>query len=162
TGTAIAAVPVVPRPSRRVLALRAFLRTPSALVGLVVAAFWVVCAMFWPLFAPYDPYAQDYSALLARPSPAHLFGTDEYGRDVLPRPALRRRGAGACRSRRRRRGDRDLAHYCLPDHRRRDGTCRLCHLCGRVAQLYRAGCSAAFAGLGGNGERDAHLPTERP
>ena len=85
TGMAIAAVPAVPRSSRRVLALRAFLRTPSALVGLVVAAFWVVCALFWPLFAPDDPYAQDYNAILARPSPAHLFGTDEYGRDVLSR-----------------------------------------------------------------------------
>jgi peptide/nickel transport system permease protein len=65
--------------------MRALLRTPSAVVGLIVVAFWVVCALFWPLFAPYDPYAQDYSALLAKPSPAHLFGTDQYGRDVLSR-----------------------------------------------------------------------------
>jgi peptide/nickel transport system permease protein len=82
---AVAVVPAVPRPSRRVLAMRAFLRTPSAVVGLIVVAFWVVCALVWPLFAPYDPYAQDYSALLAKPSPAHLFGTDQYGRDVLSR-----------------------------------------------------------------------------
>jgi peptide/nickel transport system permease protein len=82
---AIEAAPSVLRPTRRVLALRAFLRTPSAVVGLVVVIFWVVCAIFWPLFTPYDPYAQDYSAILARPSPAHLFGTDLYGRDVLSR-----------------------------------------------------------------------------
>src|SRR5918911_5380770 len=81
---AVAVVPAVPRSSRRVLALRAFLRPPSALVGLGVVAFWVVCALFWPLFAPYDPYAL-HSAILSGPSPAYLLGTDQYGRDVLSR-----------------------------------------------------------------------------
>ncbi len=40
-------------------ALRTALRTPSAAVGLCVVVFWVVCAIFWPLFAPDDPDAQD-------------------------------------------------------------------------------------------------------
>ncbi|MBM7044680.1 ABC transporter permease [Rhizobium lusitanum] len=41
---------------------------------------------FWPsLFAPYDPTAFDYNALLQAPSWAHPFGTDSFGRDVLSR-----------------------------------------------------------------------------
>ncbi len=37
------------------------------------------------VFAPYDPVAFDYVALLAPPSLAHPFGTDNFGRDVLSR-----------------------------------------------------------------------------
>ena len=78
---------VVPRgrPSRFSVVLRRLVQTPSALVGLVVVLFWVVCAIFWPWIAPYDPAAQDYGALLATPSEAHLFGADHLGRDVFSR-----------------------------------------------------------------------------
>jgi peptide/nickel transport system permease protein len=65
--------------------LRSLLQTPSAAVGLGVVIFWGLCAIFWPLIVPYDPAAQDYGALLATPSPAHLFGADHLGRDVLSR-----------------------------------------------------------------------------
>ena len=74
-----------PRPSRRGVAPRKLLHTPSAFVGLLVVLFWIVCAIFWPLIAPYSPNAQDYNSLLTGPSPAHLLGTDQYGRDVLSR-----------------------------------------------------------------------------
>ncbi len=47
--------------------------------------FWVLCAIFWPLFVPHDPDAQDFTALLAHPSTAHPFGADHLGRDVLSR-----------------------------------------------------------------------------
>jgi len=64
----------------------------SALVGaresvpvLLIVLFWVLCAVFWPLLVRYDPNAQDYTAILARPSAAHLLGTDQYGRDVWTR-----------------------------------------------------------------------------
>ena len=45
----------------------------------------ILIAIFAPLIAPYDPTYQDYSAVLAEPSMAHPFGTDEYGRDILSR-----------------------------------------------------------------------------
>ena len=45
----------------------------------------VLAAIFAPGIAPYDPTYQDYSAVLAAPSMAHPFGTDEYGRDILSR-----------------------------------------------------------------------------
>jgi peptide/nickel transport system permease protein len=67
------------------IAVRTLLRTPAALVGLLGVTFWVLCAIFWPLVAPYNPDAQDYNAILSHPSKAHVFGTDQYGRDVLSR-----------------------------------------------------------------------------
>jgi peptide/nickel transport system permease protein len=41
--------------------------------------------VFGPLLAPLDPLAQDASALLQGPSPAHWLGTDDLGRDTLSR-----------------------------------------------------------------------------
>lgn len=38
-----------------------------------------------PLIAPASPYAQNLAISLQPPSAAHLFGTDQYGRDVLSR-----------------------------------------------------------------------------
>ena len=73
------------RRARFGVALRTLLQTPSAVVGLSVVIFWVFCAIFWPLIVPYDPATQDYGALLATPSPEHLFGADHLGRDVLSR-----------------------------------------------------------------------------
>lgn len=42
-------------------------------------------ALLAPLVAPYDPNAQNFDLILQPPSPAHLFGTDNFGRDVLTR-----------------------------------------------------------------------------
>jgi ABC-type dipeptide/oligopeptide/nickel transport system permease subunit len=38
-----------------------------------------------PLLAPYDPYAQDLAITFYPPGFTHLFGTDEYGRDMFSR-----------------------------------------------------------------------------
>ncbi len=62
------------RPAHFGVALRALLRSPSAVVGLLIVLFWVLCAVFWPLLVRYDPNAQDYTAILAHPSAAHLLG----------------------------------------------------------------------------------------
>lgn len=47
----------------------------------------LVCllALTAPMIAPYDPFAQDYDALLKSPSWEHPFGTDRVGRDILTR-----------------------------------------------------------------------------
>jgi len=66
--------PAVPVPWRR----------PLALVGLTVIGAWAVIALFAPLIAPQDPILQKF-AILAPPSGAHWFGTDELGRDVFSR-----------------------------------------------------------------------------
>ncbi|MEO6300419.1 MAG: ABC transporter permease, partial [Paracoccaceae bacterium] len=55
------------------------------LVGGGILALSLAFAVLPRLFAPYDPVAFDYVALLAPPSLTHPFGTDNFGRDVLSR-----------------------------------------------------------------------------
>ena len=45
----------------------------------------LVVGLLAPVVAPQDPYLQDLSATFQSPTGAHLFGTDEYGRDVFSR-----------------------------------------------------------------------------
>ena len=72
------------RARRRGGRLRPAWRQPLAIVGSVIAVAWIVVAIFAPFIAPYDPLAQTFAASQS-PSGAHLFGTDELGRDVLSR-----------------------------------------------------------------------------
>jgi peptide/nickel transport system permease protein len=53
--------------------------------GIAVLGISLALALFPSVFAPYDPTAMDYNALLQPPSLAHPFGTDNFGRDVLAR-----------------------------------------------------------------------------
>jgi len=53
--------------------------------GIAILLVLLVGAIVPNLVAPYDPTAFDYHALLRPPSAAHLFGTDNFGRDVLSR-----------------------------------------------------------------------------
>jgi peptide/nickel transport system permease protein len=53
-------------------------------VGLALVALFTVLTVFGPVLAPYDPTALS-SALLQPPNGTHLFGTDEFGRDILSR-----------------------------------------------------------------------------
>jgi glutathione transport system permease protein len=55
-----------------------------ALGGIIVLAV-VLAGLLSPLLAPHDPYAQNLSQTFQPPSFAHLFGTDEYGRDMFSR-----------------------------------------------------------------------------
>jgi ABC-type dipeptide/oligopeptide/nickel transport system permease subunit len=59
-------------------------RQPLAIAGAVLGLAWFLVAIFAPLVAPHDPLAQTYVPAQG-PSSAHLFGTDELGRDVLSR-----------------------------------------------------------------------------
>jgi peptide/nickel transport system permease protein len=51
---------------------------------MAVIAAWAVIAIFAPVVAPDNPLAQKFT-ILAAPSAAHWFGTDELGRDVFSR-----------------------------------------------------------------------------
>ena len=66
---------------------RQFRRNYPAVTGAVVLLLLSVIAAAAPWIAPYDPNAIDLSpqANLAAPSRAHLFGTDDSGRDWLSR-----------------------------------------------------------------------------
>lgn len=62
-----------------------FKRNPTALIGLAVVCILVLIAIFAPLIAPYDYQVQDFTALMQKPSLEHLFGTDNFGRDIFSR-----------------------------------------------------------------------------
>lgn len=62
-----------------------FARNRLAIAGLVVFILLVLTALLAPELAPYDPDKQDWKVRLQAPSAAHLFGTDEFGRDLLSR-----------------------------------------------------------------------------
>jgi peptide/nickel transport system permease protein len=60
-------------------------RQPLAAVGITLLIVFVVCAVFAPWLAPWDPAQLDLTGRLMGPSAAHWFGTDELGRDILSR-----------------------------------------------------------------------------
>ena len=65
---------------------RARVRRNSALiVGTIIVGVWVVVAAFAPWLAPHSPTDLDVMNRLEAPGPAHLFGTDEAGRDNFSR-----------------------------------------------------------------------------
>jgi peptide/nickel transport system permease protein len=82
-----AVVTPVLRPRRSALrsAVMFCRRNPLVVIGAVVVLAWVFAAIAAPLLAPYGPLAQKVTERLKPPSTAHLFGTDELGRDILSR-----------------------------------------------------------------------------
>lgn len=58
---------------------------PLATLGVTLLVGFTLAALFAPWLAPADPTALDLANRLASPSAAHLFGTDELGRDILSR-----------------------------------------------------------------------------
>jgi len=57
----------------------------NALIGGLIIAVVLATAITGALWTPYDPLALSFRAKLVAPSAVHLFGTDEFGRDVLSR-----------------------------------------------------------------------------
>src|SRR4051812_28134961 len=64
-------------------ALRRLWRNPGAVVGTIVLTVMILLAAFAPVIAPYDPIEQSSTAIRAAPSGAHLFGADNFGRDIF-------------------------------------------------------------------------------
>jgi peptide/nickel transport system permease protein len=70
-------------------AFRRLRRNPSAIVGFFLVLVFVVCAIFAPSLAPYDPLKTDLllvaDGCCPGPSSDHWLGVDLLGRDVLSR-----------------------------------------------------------------------------
>ena len=54
-------------------------------LGVIICLAWILAAILAPLLAPYDPIVQDLTMRLKAPSAEHLFGTDNFGRDIFSR-----------------------------------------------------------------------------
>ncbi len=64
---------------------RRFRRHRPALIGVGVIVLFVLLAVFAPIVSPYDPEQNNLDIRLQPPTPAHLMGTDELGRDLFTR-----------------------------------------------------------------------------
>jgi peptide/nickel transport system permease protein len=60
-------------------------RRPLGAIGLFLMILMIFAAIFADRIAPYDPTALSFADLLVPPSPEHLMGTDNFGRDVFSR-----------------------------------------------------------------------------
>src|SRR3954462_13659862 len=60
-------------------------RQRLALTGAIIIAFFTLIAIVGPSIAPYGPTEQFPTERLKPPSREYLFGTDEFGRDILSR-----------------------------------------------------------------------------
>jgi peptide/nickel transport system permease protein len=65
--------------------LRTFLSNRTSLIGACISAAILFVVILSPWISPYDPIRQNVYYRLTPPERSHLFGTDEYGRDVLSR-----------------------------------------------------------------------------
>jgi peptide/nickel transport system permease protein len=71
------------RRQRRYL-VRALLRSPTFMVGLIIVLIWVFMGLFSTYFTQ-SPTDVDVTAVLQAPGSAHWFGADDLGRDVFAR-----------------------------------------------------------------------------
>jgi peptide/nickel transport system permease protein len=73
------------------ISLTTDLRRATLWVGAAIVVVAAITALFAPLLAPYDPYVQNLNQRMVPPfwfeggSSAHIFGTDQLGRDYLSR-----------------------------------------------------------------------------
>jgi len=79
-------VPIHIRLNRYLDASLSFARhRPLGAVGAGIILIMFFTAALAGLISPYDPLTIDFAGMLQAPSPAHWFGTDAFGRDVLTR-----------------------------------------------------------------------------
>jgi peptide/nickel transport system permease protein len=67
------------------IVFRQLRRNHAAVAGAIILALEIILAVGAQTFAPYSPIEQDFSVALQGPTHAHLFGTDDVGRDLLSR-----------------------------------------------------------------------------
>ena len=62
-----------------------FRRQPIGAIGIFLVVAFGLAGVFADILAPYNPTANDFSAMTEPPSWAHPLGTDQLGRDLLSR-----------------------------------------------------------------------------
>jgi len=61
----------------------AMFKNKKSMTGLIILLLFVIMAVFAPLIAPFDPHAQDWTALRQPPSMTHWLGTSHMGHDIF-------------------------------------------------------------------------------
>ena len=62
-----------------------YFKNPSFLIGFIIVSLMFMVLLISFFYTPYDVTAMDFSKRLSPPSPEHLLGTDQFGRDILSR-----------------------------------------------------------------------------
>jgi peptide/nickel transport system permease protein len=70
---------------RRKILIKRFLSNKLAVTGSVIVLFTTLIAIFAPLLATHGPYEMVATNRLQAPSSEHIFGTDNFGRDLFAR-----------------------------------------------------------------------------
>ncbi|WP_245693823.1 ABC transporter permease [Sediminibacillus halophilus] len=78
-------IPKVKSENRFLNFWRQFRKKKPALFSLYFVFLLLLTMVIGPHIVPYDPAEPNYNRLLEFPTLDHLFGTDEYGRDILSR-----------------------------------------------------------------------------
>lgn len=79
----LAASAATPKPGA--LKWRRYISSPLLMTGTVLVALVSLAALLAPWIASHDPYALEAMNRLKAPSAEHIFGTDNFGRDVFSR-----------------------------------------------------------------------------
>lgn len=69
----------------RKVQIRSFFKNKLAVVGLILVFIMIMIAILAPIAFPEGPLVMDTASRFKSPSVRHLFGTDEFGRDILNR-----------------------------------------------------------------------------
>ena len=70
---------------QRMLRREKILTNPSLMIGGIGMCIMVLLAILVPMLTGIDPNEMHVTERLAAPSSAHIFGTDEFGRDIFAR-----------------------------------------------------------------------------
>lgn len=65
--------------------VKLFLKSPLAVLGLLIILFFISVAILAPYIAPYGDTQRNWYEIMKPPSAEHLFGTDDMGGDVFSR-----------------------------------------------------------------------------
>lgn len=82
--TPVVSGPASERSKARRETIRLLLHRRAFILGNIIVIGWIVTALLGQRITPYDPF-NDFATGHLPPSPAHWFGTDRLGRDVLSR-----------------------------------------------------------------------------
>lgn len=73
------------KPVKRNTIFKRIVRNKFAVTGGIIVAVFLLIAVFGPLLSPYDPTDIDLNNTVKPPTPEHIMGTDDKGRDVFSR-----------------------------------------------------------------------------